>query len=69
VARLGLAALAYRDSHGAWPESAADLAPLFTDAVSVDPFTREPFVFVREGDALRIECGQGDRDRVSWTLE
>ena len=70
VARLGLAALEYRAAHGEWPSGLPD-AP-------VDPFTREPFELVREGDALRIEAAvpwldkyEGDwreDERIYWTL-
>ena len=63
VTRLGLAALAFRAQHGEWPSDPA--------GGLVDPFTREPFEFVREGDALRIESAyrpKDEDDRISWTL-
>jgi len=70
VARVGLAALEYRAAHGDWPVS--------LEGVPVDPFTREPFELVREGNALRIEAavpwldkyeGEWREDeRIYWTL-
>jgi len=70
VARLGLAALECRAAHGEWPSGPA--------GGPVDPFTREPFKFVREGDALRIEAAvpwldkhEGEfreDERIYWVL-
>ena len=63
VARLGLAALEYRAANGEWPNG--------PEGGPIDPFTREPFEFVREGDALRIEAAYRPKDqdeRIFWVL-
>ncbi|MHC4952243.1 MAG: hypothetical protein ACYTGZ_00010 [Planctomycetota bacterium] len=78
VTRVGLAALEHRRREGRWPASAADLAPLFVRGTAGDPFTREPFAFVRVGDSLLVEAAvpwlddydgeERENRRIYWEL-
>ena len=56
LARVALAACEHRAVHGAWPESAAALAPLFPDGVPLDPYTDEPFPMTLDGETLVIRA-------------
>ncbi len=56
LARVALAACEHRHTHGAWPDSTAELAPLFADGVPPDPFTSAPFRLTTDGNALVLRA-------------
>jgi len=78
VTRVGLAVLEHRRREGQWPGSAAAVSPLFTHGIPDDPFTREPFALVRDGESIRIEAAvpwldeyegaEREDQRIYWIL-
>ena len=61
LARVALAAAEHRATHGDFPASLDELAPMFPDGVPLDPFTDAPFVYERTATGVRI-ASQGRLD-------
>jgi hypothetical protein len=63
-ARVALAAERYRQKHGNWPQSLADLAPQYVPAVPLDPFDGKPLRYRRTDRGAVVysvgEDGRGD---------
>jgi hypothetical protein len=49
-----LAARAYRNDKGKWPQDLGDLSPRYLDEVPVDPFTGSSFIYRIEGGKLLL---------------
>jgi hypothetical protein len=54
LARIALAAVAYRNEHGDFPASLDDLRPAFADGVPLDPFTDASFLYARTDTGVRL---------------
>jgi hypothetical protein len=63
LARVALAACEHRATHGEWPRSCADLAPLFPDGVPVDPHTETPFALALEGAVLVLSASPAEESQ------
>lgn len=48
--RLTLALRLFRDRRGHWPDRIEELVPDVLAAVPIDPYTRKPFLYERDGD-------------------
>ena len=61
LAALALASERFRLDHGRWPESAADLVPIYLDALPYDPYTGGSLHWKPLGKRLLIYAGDADR--------
>lgn len=61
LARLAVAATAYRAKHGKYPEKLTDLAPAFLAQVPLDPFDGQPLRLRRGGEGFRLYSVGPDR--------
>ena len=58
LARVALAAKAYRDATGAWPVSLVELSGALGGAVPLDPMTEKPFVYEVGANRVRIAASR-----------
>lgn len=56
---IHLALHAYRDEHGAWPDTLAELAPEILASIPVDPYSKTQFVYrIENGDYRLYSVGK-----------
>jgi hypothetical protein len=61
LARVALAATERSETSDVWPASLGQLSDMFPDGIPLDPFTGRPFLYERDGRAVRIaSAGRSD---------
>jgi len=68
ITRIGVAALAYRETEGDWPADPSSLEKLIPGGLPVDPLTGQLFRFLRDGDELLLASAEPALADAAWTI-